>query len=388
MGRGQDGDRVVLGHLTATPMRGRGVRPDGRRYWRIRTRDTRETVSTGWWTRAEVDEAIADALRAPRTPRSGRGGAAPRTVGDVLIAWRDAQIRRHEAGEIAERTLSIYRTSVRRWRSTTLAEVTVRQLTRAAVVDQATAWRASGVADRTADLDVRILRQAWAWGTDRELCPELDLAISAVARDDEHVHCGRTPTREELTAVLDHVAPGPRRDGIEILGLTGARVGEVVALRVADVDLRARTLRLSGRDPERHRRGKVRARLFPLRGRLLELVVGLVVDRSPADRLVDLPRSGDHLLHTELTRASERARVELVTPHGIRRLVVTELLEAAHGNAKRVSELTGHSVVVLLRHYVRPSAADLGELVEVAQLGAEVVDNVRPIRGNKPRGRE
>lgn len=380
MARRQDEDRVVLGHLIATPMRERGER-DGRMYWRIRTRDTRATVAAGWWTRAEVDLEIATALRAPRTPRSAP--AAVRTVGDLLTAWRDAQVRRHEAGEIAERTLAVYRTAVRHWLSTGLAEVVVGRLSRPAVVDQATAWRADGVADRTVDLAVRILRQAAAWGADRQLCPDVDLAIREVARDDEHVYCGRVPTRDELSAVLDAIRPGPRRDAIEILGLTGARVGEIVALRVGDVDLDARTLRITGRDEERGRRGKVRPRLFPLRARLLDLCRRLAADRPAGERLLALPRSGDHLLHTELTRASTAAGVEPVTPHGIRRLVVDELLETAGGDAKRVSLLTGHSVVVLLRRYVRPSQADLGSLVERAQLGEESRDNVRPIRARR-----
>ena len=459
--RDRDEDWAELGNLTATPMRERGER-DGRRYWRIRDRE-RRTVASGWWTRDELDGAIAVALTSPR--RTGRdrseGGA---TVADVLALWRTAQITRHGAGEIADATLRNYRDAVRSWLATDLASMLATRLTRAHVVDQGTTWRAAGVAARTVDLQIRILRLAVRWGSDRGHCPKVDLVIPSTAHDDEHVYSGRVPTRAELVAVLGAIQPGPRRDAIEILGLTGARVGEVAALRVGDVDLVTRTLRLSGRDEARGRRGKTKARLFPLRGRLLELVTELITEVSDGrrlvpdledgrdgtacpvqpddagrgtvlgeardrdlrprdalgracqrdgrareeggtggggagseagatdrlvgqggpkgltDRLLGLPASAPQVLGDEIERGSRAAGVEPLTPHGIRRLVVGELLEAANGNAKRVSRLTGHSVVVLLRHYVRPTQDELGSLVEVAQLGVEVVDNVRPMK--------
>lgn len=373
----RDEDRAELGDLIATPMRERGIR-EGRRYWRIRDRD-RRTVVTGWWTRDELDGAIAVALTSPRKTVRARS-AAGATVGDLLGLWRAAQVTRQAAGEIAERTLDIYRNSVRSWLATDLASMLATRLSRAVVTDQATAWRAAGVAPRTVDLQIRVFRAAVAWGADRGHCPAVDLAIPASARDDEHVYGGRVPTRADLVAVLAVVAPGPRRDAIEILGLTGARAGEVAALRVADVDLVARTIRLSGRDEERGRRGKTTARLFPLRGRLLGLVAELVEGKAPTDRLLDLPRHAVQVVSTELSRACVAAGVGSVTPHGIRRLVVAELLEAANGNAKRVSRLTGHSVTVLLRSYVRPTPDELASLVEVAQLGVLEVDNVRPMR--------
>src|SRR5262245_29321509 len=311
MGRQRDEDRVVLGHLTATPMRERGEQ-DGRRYWRIRTRDTRETVASGWWKREEVDAQIADALSRPRTPRSAPEGG--RTVGELLKSWRDAQVRHQEAGDLSPMTLRIYRNSVRHWRSAPVSEVVVTRLTRAAVVDQGITWRADGVAPRTVDLDVRILRQAVTWGADRDLCPAVDLAIPVQARDDEHVYCGRVPTRGEVAAVLGVVPPGARRDAIEILALTGARVGEIVALRARDVTPAG--LVLSGRDPERGKRGKVKPRVFPTSGRLRELLDGLVADRDPDERLLDLPKTADHMVYNTLARASRRAEVLPVTPHG------------------------------------------------------------------------
>lgn len=67
----------------------------------------------------------------------------------------------------------------------------------------------------------------------------------------------RTLTSSELVAIREAVSawegkdrPGPRStdmvDIIELLIATGARIGEVLALRWSDIDLRARTLEITG----------------------------------------------------------------------------------------------------------------------------------------------
>lgn len=87
-------------------------------------------------------------------------------------------------------------------------------------------------------------------------------------------------------------------------------------------------------------------------------------------------------LARHLTAACEAAGVPVFTTHGIRRLVVEELLERE--NARRVAELTGHSVVVLLRRYVRPTNEQLRDVVARAGLTAEErTDNVRQFRAGK-----
>lgn len=358
---------VKIGGVTASQMADRGV--DGEQlYWRIRgPGPARQTLWTGWATPTEIELVAARLVAAGIPSRPERRAAGPvRTVDDLVVAWAGAQAARREASEIAERTLAAYQGAVRHWRSSRLADVRVELVTRAQVRDQATAWLRAGVAPRTVDFAARVLVQAWIWGAERGLVRELDLTTPQLARDDEHVYTGRVPLRTEIQAVIARIRPGPRRDAIEVLSLTGARVGEVTALLVRDVDLVREQLRLTGSDERIDRRGKVRPRQFPLRGRLLELIRELVRDRQPSDRLLDLPRSGSHLLHTELVRASAAAGVEPVTPHGIRRTVVAELLEVA--DPKTVSELTGHSVVTLLKRYVRPTRARLAETLDRAGL--------------------
>jgi len=58
----------------------------------------------------------------------------------------------------------------------------------------------------------------------------------------------------------------------------------------------------------------------------------------------------------------EAAKVPRFTSHGIRRMVATELLMAGN-DAKSVSDLTGHTVMTLLRFYSRPTRTRLREMV-------------------------
>lgn len=180
--------------------------------------------------------------------------------------------------------------------------------------------------------------------------------------DDEYVNNSHTPTRIDLAKVLDKLRPGRDRDVVLLLALTGARIGEVAALHVRDYDPESRTLMLSGRDEQRDRRGKVKARRWPVAGELRALVERLAGDRDGTERLIGgLPKDCAWAVQEALRLACDLGEVPRFTAHGLRRMVAMELLE--HADPRRVSELTGHSVATLLRYYVRPRAEDLRDLV-------------------------
>lgn len=368
MARRQDPDKVELAGVTATPMRDRGE-DQGRRYWRARTGSGKErrTIWTGWATRTEVEVVVADLVR-KGIPSRPSGPAAVRTVADLLSRWRDHQEQRRKGDQIAARTLINYKQAARYWVEP-IGDVAVRALTRRQVEDQLTAWLADGIAPRTVKLAVDVLAAALAWGAARDLCPKVDLArLSALrVRDDEHVGNATTPTRSQVSSVLAHL-DGWYRDLLHVQALTGARIGEVAALRVGDWDPANRTLVLSGRDVERERRGKVRPRRWPAFGELAELLQRLATDRAPDDRLVaGPPREFVPQLGRALRAACDTAGVPRFTTHGIRRLVALELLDGG-GDPRTVSDLTGHSVTVLLRSYVRPTPDRLRDLVTRAGL--------------------
>lgn len=377
--RQQDPDRVVLAHLTATPMRDRGTDEQGRRYWRIRHRQTRATVKTGWWTREEVEAAVAAELATPSSSRSRPSNPeVARTVGDVLDRWTRAQVERRDGGEIAERSLTNYRHAARCWKHA-IGEVLASALTRELVEDTLRAWRSGSMSPRTAKLNADVMADVVRWGARRGLCPAVDLQRLAAAQVDheERVNCEYTPTRSEADAVLARIPPGRNRALIELLGLTGARVGEVAALTVGSWDRERGELLISGRDRRRQRRGKVRTRRWPILGRLGDLLGELAAGRPADEPLVEgLPVDCSDLARWTLRAACDvEPAIERYTAHGLRRLVALELLDVT--DPRTVSELTGHSVTVLLRDYVRPRPERLRDVVGQAQRRRRVLQLAR-----------
>jgi integrase len=168
--------------------------------------------------------------------------------------------------------------------------------------------------------------------------------------------------------VLARIPDGRSRDLVILLALTGARIGEIAALTVGDVDLRAGVLTLSGADDRRHRRGKSRPREWPIGGDLARMLARLMGDRAATEPLVPgLPLDCSELVRQALMTACVALDVPRFTSHGIRRMVVMELLDVT--DAKSVSELTGHSVATLLRFYVRPRSSSLRDVVRRSGVG-------------------
>jgi len=67
-----------------------------------------------------------------------------------------------------------------------------------------------------------------------------------------------------------------------------------------------------------------------------------------------------------MVQACVAAGVPECTPHGLRRMVATAMVRSS--NPKVVSELTGHSVKVLLEIYVTPTDQDRRRAVVAAGL--------------------
>lgn len=379
-------DRVIVGSITATAMASRGLDERGRPYWRARgPAPERRLVKSGRYTREALTRELAlISLEAPPTPKRRSRSGSVATVADLLARWLAHQEEREKAAIIAPRTMIGYRKGARPWQQGALGGMSVHALRRPHVQDEVTRWIAAGVAPRTADKAAAVLSQAWAWGAERGHCPALKLAIPAVAREGEYVNVGHTPTQAEVLAVLAAWPPAPvsraaaSRAAYEIASLTGARISEVLALRVGDVE--PRRVWLHGLDPERENRGKTGRRPFPLSGRLAVLLGELVQGRAVDDRLITLrPRGAYSRVRDDLAGAFLRLDARRldgeppVTPfsmHGLRRSFIMALLDSG-ANVKRVARLCGMSVSTLLKHYVRPTEESLREAIEQAGIGAE-----------------
>jgi integrase len=187
---------------------------------------------------------------------------------------------------------------------------------------------------------------------------------AAQVHKEERVNCDTTPTRADAERVLALVVNPSYRALLTLAALTGARIGECLALQVRSWDHARDELLITGRDPRRGKRGKVRLRRFPVLGRLRHVLEALTAERShvpDAPLVPDLPPSATTIVTKLLRVACARAKVERFTPHGLRRMVALELLDAT--DPRTVAELTGHSVAILLQDYVRPQAQRLRDVV-------------------------
>jgi integrase len=291
-------------------------------------------------------------------------------VAELLTKWVAHQRKRREGNQIAAATMENYGHLCRYW-TDAIGDVQTKAFTRELVEDTITNWLAEGVAPRTCKTALDILVAAVNWGRTRNHCPAVPLSRLSVLqiRDDEFVAVSYTPTRQQVAAVLQHL-DGWYRDLLTLQALTGARIGEIAALHVGDWDRVEGTLTISGRDDRRERRGKVKPRRWPVMGELGRLLETLAGERAADERLVQIPaRLFAAQLSRHLKPACKAAGVPEFTSHGIRRLVALELLDGGV-DAKTVSELTGHSVVVLLRRYVRPTSERLRDVVARAGLTA------------------
>jgi integrase/recombinase XerD len=166
--------------------------------------------------------------------------------------------------------------------------------------------------------------------------------------------------------------PRPLRDQalVEVLYSSGARISEVVGLRLESIDLENRTLRLFGKGSKE--------RIVPfgsyahaaLESYLVRARPALVQGNSPQHDLVftnlrgaGLTRQGAWLI---LKAASQRAGLgELISPHTLRHSFATHLLDGG-ADVRVVQELLGHSSVTTTQIYTLITVDRLREAYQSA----------------------
>jgi integrase len=201
----------------------RGPNAEGRWYWRARDAD-RATVWTGWATRDEAAREGASLLNKPSTP-------APRsnvkTVREMIAAWREVQ---RERVELAPYTHTNHGHRAQHLVQH-LGELPVTKVNRDALEGYVRARLAEGGSLRTIHGELTSLGHAWRVAVERGLIeyralPKLSLRIDPKVFTINH----RTPTQEEVSRALAKL-PAEEALTVQLLAATGARIGEVLALR-------------------------------------------------------------------------------------------------------------------------------------------------------------
>ncbi|MCX7444012.1 tyrosine recombinase XerC [Corynebacterium sp. P7003] len=148
---------------------------------------------------------------------------------------------------------------------------------------------------------------------------------------------------------------------LEFLYATGVRISELCGVDVADVDLAARTARVTGKGDKQ--------RVLPFGSTAAEAVAAWL-DRGRghlaacAEEALFVGVRGGRINPRQVRRivhaAAAAAGAEGLTPHGIRHSTATHLLDGG-ADIREVQELLGHSSLQTTQIYTHVSTARLGE---------------------------
>ena len=169
----------------------------------------------------------------------------------------------------------------------------------------------------------------------------------------------------KLLGAIPNGSPETYRDRamFELLYSTGIRVGELMAIDVADVDFHNATMIVTGKGDKQ--------RVVPIGKtalRHLESYIKAVrsfLERDPREAALFLDHNGGrikrHVIARRLTLYADRARLDVnVTPHTFRRSCTTELIRSG-ANLYHVKDLLGHESLETLKHYTKLTITDLRE---------------------------
>ena len=187
---------------------------------------------------------------------------------------------------------------------------------------------------------------AWRWGLQRGVTTrELPKVKVKVVPTREKI----TPRPEERDAVL-RLAEGYAQGVLQVMALTGCRVGEASGIRAQDVDLDAGWLTL---------RGKTGARKVPVSDALRQVLELWLVRGKGGSTIwgVGLDAARMKVIQ-QLPRLCRRAGVRVFTSHGLRRSVVQAFARSGV-DIKTAAEWLGHSPEVMLAAYRQVSEEDL-----------------------------
>lgn len=329
------------------PVRVRAIRgPKGdRHYWRAEIADGKHsrTVLSAWGTEAEITREVAAIIAADRLD-APKPGDTLSTVQDLMETWIAEQDERVKRGDIRARTLVLYERDARRLVDG-MGDTPIRRtgISLGAIERCRDRKLAKGVSRILTARALARLRTAWIWARRHDLVPPVDLPVVEVRVKETVRYTPSTGDVLRTAAALN----GWQRLALLTLFHTGMRIGELGELKWEDVDLERGVLVVRG--------GKTGDREVPLSVDLKSL---LRPARRESGRVLGVrPRTVRSLCPSHARPICERLKIRPFTAHGVRRLMVDNLLRAGVDVATAAS-ITGHSAAVLLKYYRQVSADD------------------------------
>ncbi|MBI2552522.1 tyrosine-type recombinase/integrase [Candidatus Uhrbacteria bacterium] len=165
-------------------------------------------------------------------------------------------------------------------------------------------------------------------------------------------------SKEEVRRMIDVTANPKHKCMIQILYGTGVRVGELVQLRMRDIDFERNCIRVVQGKGAKDRMG-----LLPKSIR--DLLEGQKRVKQPTDFLFtsyDGGRLTEATVQKVVRSAAKLASIQKeVTPHTLRHSFATHLLEAGT-DIRYIQELLGHAKIATTQIYTKVSAQSLGAI--------------------------
>jgi site-specific recombinase XerD len=199
--------------------------------------------------------------------------------------------------------------------------------------------------------------------------PRLDKKLPIYLSVDEVFHLLDTVTNEALPSKY------PLRDKtiFELLYATGIRCSELINIRLTDLDLDQKTIRIFGKGK------KERVVLFgqKAKDRIVSYLENERIHPQYADEALFLNYRGEKLTSRSIQRIFEMFRSFLaldrhITPHKIRHSFATHMLNQG-ADLRIVQELLGHQTLSSTEKYTHVSLEDLSRLC----------DQIHPMRSSK-----
>lgn len=199
--------------------------------------------------------------------------------------------------------------------------------------------------------------------------PRLDKKLPVYLSVDEVFHLLDTVANETLPSKF------PLRDKtiFELLYATGIRCSELINIKLTDLDLEQKTIRIFGKGK------KERIVLFgqKAKDRILSYLENERVHPQYADEALFLNYKGEKLTSRSIQRIFEMFRSFLaldrhITPHKIRHSFATHMLNQG-ADLRIVQELLGHQTLSSTEKYTHVSLEDLSRLC----------DQIHPMRSSK-----
>ena len=337
-----------------------GGAQDGRWYWQfgryVARRWQSVPKSAGWYTREEAQRFLLDLP----DRRTGRPAGQIQTMEQLLMVWLGHQKGRQnlpgQRGTLNPATYKAYRQQVKLRVAPSIGTTLITRFSTKDLEGLRDDLTAKGFAGTTVKHALAVTRLAWDFGRKTGLCPQRELGrVSAPNLTPKNNQ--RCPTTEEATKAFEHLPTKTelqrRRTRLLFLFIwyTGARVQEAAQIEWRDIDLwvpsgkpnsppgGSATLRRKGK------KGEKRVATIDLHPALLAELRQHHAETGGRGRLVIESVSGNASgqgLRRDITKACKAANIPRFTPHGLRRLAGTVLIEAGVGK-KTYEAIMGHS---------------------------------------------